>query len=59
MHYCASRAYEHKEDFHSGTAAALAGGVTTVLDMPNTQPPTATPRRSGRQSPTRRSPRCV
>ena len=35
--------YEHKEDFHSGTAAALAGGVTTVLDMPNTQPPTATP----------------
>lgn len=35
--------YEHKEDFGSGTAAALAGGVTTVLDMPNTQPPTATP----------------
>lgn len=26
---------EHKEDFDSGTAAALAGGVTTVLDMPN------------------------
>lgn len=35
--------YTHKEDFYSGTAAALAGGVTTVLDMPNTQPPTATP----------------
>ena len=29
----------HKEDFESGTAAALAGGVTTVLAMPNTQPP--------------------
>ena len=35
--------YEVKEDFHSGTAAALAGGVVTVLDMPNTTPPTATP----------------
>jgi len=30
----------HKEDFASGTAAALAGGFTTVLDMPNTSPPT-------------------
>lgn len=29
----------HKEDFASGTAAALAGGVTSVLAMPNTQPP--------------------
>ena len=32
--------YTHKEDFASGTAAALAGGITTVLDMPNTSPPT-------------------
>jgi dihydroorotase (multifunctional complex type) len=30
---------EHKEDFYSGTCAALAGGVTTVLGMPNTTPP--------------------
>jgi carbamoyl-phosphate synthase/aspartate carbamoyltransferase/dihydroorotase len=29
----------HKEDFDSGTAAALAGGFTAVLAMPNTQPP--------------------
>ncbi len=29
----------HKEDFGSGTRAALAGGFTTVLVMPNTQPP--------------------
>ena len=29
----------HKEDFATGTSAALAGGVTTVLVMPNTQPP--------------------
>jgi carbamoyl-phosphate synthase/aspartate carbamoyltransferase/dihydroorotase len=29
----------HKEDWESGTAAALAGGVTMVLAMPNTKPP--------------------
>ena len=29
----------HKEDFSTGTAAALAGGITTVLAMPNTNPP--------------------
>ncbi|KAM8810028.1 multifunctional protein CAD [Eudromia elegans] len=28
----------HKEDFSSGTAAALAGGVTMVCAMPNTSP---------------------
>jgi len=32
---------EHKEDLTSGTAAALAGGVTMVLDMPNNYPPVA------------------
>ena len=35
--------YTQKEDLYSGTCAALAGGVTTVLDMPNTVPPTSTP----------------
>ncbi len=30
----------YKEDFATGTAAAAAGGFTTVLDMPNTLPPT-------------------
>ncbi|EHH55450.1 hypothetical protein EGM_04662, partial [Macaca fascicularis] len=29
----------HKEDFASGTAAALAGGITMVCAMPNTRPP--------------------
>lgn len=31
-----------KEDFATGTLAAACGGVTTVLDMPNTIPPVAT-----------------
>jgi len=30
----------HKEDWPSGSAAAVAGGVTTVLDMPNVRPAT-------------------
>ena len=34
---------EHKEDFGTGTAAALAGGFTTILAMPNTSPPLSTP----------------
>lgn len=32
--------YEYKEDFESGSKSAAAGGVTTVMDMPNTDPPT-------------------
>ncbi len=33
---------EHKEDLESGTKSAIAGGVTTIFEMPNTQPPTTT-----------------
>ncbi|MEM9701467.1 MAG: dihydroorotase [Planctomycetota bacterium] len=32
----------HKEDLKTGTEAAAAGGVTTVLEMPNTVPATTT-----------------
>lgn len=32
----------HKEDLESGTRSALLGGVTSVFEMPNTQPPTTT-----------------
>src|SRR4051794_14354160 len=29
---------EHKEDLESGSRAAVLGGVTTVFEMPNTNP---------------------
>ena len=32
----------HKEDFNSGSKAAMRGGITTFLDMPNTIPNTIT-----------------
>jgi dihydroorotase len=32
----------HKEDIAHGTTAAVLGGVTAVLEMPNTEPPTTT-----------------
>lgn len=34
-----------KETFESGTKSALAGGVTMVVDQPNTLPPLTTPER--------------
>ena len=34
--------FGHKEDWTSGSKAAAAGGVTTVVDQPNTDPPTTT-----------------
>lgn len=30
----------YKEDFFTGTSAAVAGGITTLLDMPNNEPVT-------------------
>lgn len=32
----------HKEDLYTGSLAAALGGVTTFLEMPNTNPPTTT-----------------
>ena len=34
--------YPHKETWQTGSGAAAKGGVTTVFDMPNTNPPTGT-----------------
>jgi len=32
--------YTQKEDWETGSTSAVAGGVTTVVDQPNTNPPT-------------------
>ena len=34
--------YTHKADFFTASQAAAAGGVTTMFDMPNVEPPTDT-----------------
>lgn len=36
--------FTHKEDFQTGSMSAAFGGIATVLDMPNTKPPTITPK---------------
>ncbi|MDB4731832.1 amidohydrolase family protein, partial [bacterium] len=33
---------EHKEDLHTGSLACAKGGITTFLEMPNTNPTTTT-----------------
>jgi dihydroorotase len=34
--------FTHKEDFFTASQAGAAGGITTMLDMPNVEPPTDT-----------------
>lgn len=34
--------FSHKETWETGSKSAVAGGVTTVVDQPNTEPPTIT-----------------
>ena len=49
----------HKEDFDSGTAAALAGGFTCVMDMPNNTPPVVDdPTLAAKQAAARSRARC-
>lgn len=49
----------YKEDWDSGTAAALAGGFTIVLGMPNTMPPIVdTPSLALAQAAARQKARC-
>lgn len=40
--HCRDPGYLEKEDFGTASQAALAGGITTIIDMPNTNPPTFT-----------------
>jgi dihydroorotase (multifunctional complex type) len=41
--HCRAPDHPEREDFDSGTAAAAAGGVTTILEMPISDPVCATP----------------
>ena len=34
----------HKEDLETGSKSAALGGVTSIFEMPNTSPPTSTPK---------------
>ncbi|MCK5461208.1 amidohydrolase family protein [Candidatus Gracilibacteria bacterium] len=34
--------FTYKEDFHTGSLAAVSAGITSVFDMPNTNPPVFT-----------------
>ncbi|MFQ6085639.1 MAG: dihydroorotase family protein [Candidatus Bathyarchaeia archaeon] len=38
--HCRDQGLAHKEDFFTCTRAAAMGGFTTILDMPNNEPPT-------------------
>ena len=40
--HCRDPGLEHKADLHSETRAAVAGGVTSIMEMPNTQPAATT-----------------
>ncbi|MDG6985347.1 MAG: dihydroorotase family protein [Nitrososphaerota archaeon] len=42
--------WERKEDFRTGSAAAVHGGVTTVADMPNNPSPTDNPEALARKA---------
>jgi dihydroorotase len=38
--HCRDMDYSYKEDYFTCTAAAIHGGITTIIDMPNSKPPT-------------------
>jgi len=48
--HCRDPGFTYKEDFETCTKSAAAGGITTVLDMPNNLPPTDDPSRINEKS---------